>query len=119
MDNKGFTLVELLAVIALIAVLLLIFTPNISNMINKFRNEDKVEILKNSAISAAKEYVADGNINSKINLSLCPNIEIVINVSELIDNNYLNNDDDGFYTDKTITVTYDCNNKKFTEYKFN
>ena len=119
MNNKGFSLIELLAVIAILAIILLIFTPSIAKMVDNFRNDDKVEILKSSAISAAKEYVVDGNVNSKINLSSCPNIEIAINVSELINNNYLNNDDEGFYTNKTITVTYDCENKKFTEYKFN
>lgn len=123
MDNKGFTLVELLAVIALIAVLLLIFTPNISNMINKFRNEDKVDILKKSAIRAAKEYVADSVAEGKITVAdIKCNNKIYIEVNEkLINGKYLENKEkelNDLYKNGKIEVTYDSDNKKFTDYKF-
>lgn len=123
MNNKGFSLIELLAVIAILAIILLIFTPSITKMIDNFRNDDKTEILKSSAISAAKEYVVDGNVNSKINLSSCsPTTKITINIQDLIEEKYLEISEDetvDYYNGKTITVTYDCVNKKFIEYIFN
>ena len=113
MNNNGFSLIELLTVIALLAIILLIFTPNITNMINNFRDVDQVEMLKNSAISAAKEYVVDGKL-------LASNItcgENSILISTLISSNYLESND-WYRSGDEIIVTYDCNNKKFTEYKY-
>lgn len=121
MNNKGFSLVELLAVIALLAIILLLFTPNITKMIDKFKDEDKMEILKSSAIAAAKEFVADGMADtSEINCNINPisnTFEIKV-VDDLVNNKYLNDDEDGNYDGKKITVTYDCSSKKFTKYDF-
>lgn len=122
MNNKGFSLIELLAVIALIAIILLIFIPNITKMIDKFRDEDKVEILKNNAISAAKEYVVDGNLNSN-SVSCGMNEGIILVQSDnssdktLVSEKYLLADD--YYVGKSISVRYNCDSKKFTDYKFN
>ena len=122
MNNKGFSLVELLAVIALLAIILLIFTPNITKMIDKFRDEDKVEILKNNAISAAKEYVVDGLAEGKITATdIQCNNNIYIEVkNDLIDNKYLEDKESKkWYKEQhQIEVVYDSDNKKFIDYKY-
>lgn len=48
MNKKGFTLVELLAVIAILAILVIIALPNVIKMYN----------------SAKKEYILNGSKNS-------------------------------------------------------
>ena len=122
MNNKGFSLVELLAVIAILAIILLIFTPSITKIIDKFRNEDQVEILKNSAIRAAKEYVADSVAEGKITVADIKCNKIYIEVNEkLIKGKYLENNEkelNDLYKNGQIEVTYDSDNKKFTDYKF-
>ena len=108
MNRKGFTLVELLATIALIAVLMLLFMPTIGNLVSEFQNKDKVEMLKNSAIMAAKEYVTDGNYSE-----LSSN-KLTINISDLQKNKYLEYDE--FYDGDSIVVNYDDVAKKFIDY---
>lgn len=110
MNNKGFTMVELLATIALIAVIMLIFMPTIGNLISDFQENDKVDMLQKSAIMAAKEYVTDGNYSglSGTNLSIA--------ISDLQKNKYL--DYDEYYDGDIIKVTYDVTAKKFTNYEY-
>lgn len=125
MNNKGFSLVELLAVLVLIATILLIFTPNISNIISDFRENKQTEMLEKSAISAAKEYVVDGLADtSQINCYSSPPVTVFYiiiyddnnSTNDLVSQKYL--DADNHYKDKKVKVTYDCNNKKFTNYEF-
>lgn len=114
--RKGFTLVELLAVIVIVAVILLIFIPNIANIVSKFQNNDKVEMLQKSAISAAKDYVSD-NYNSLLISCANETADINISVNTLINNKYLDNNDDYKGTHKVV-VTYDCSKRKFTKYEY-
>ena len=121
MNRKGFTLVELLATIALIAVLMLLFMPTIGNLVSEFQNKDKVEMLKNSAIMAAKEYVTDGYGISNIK---CPDTYVAyIEINGLINDKYLDatmddyNGNKGAKVGKKVKVTYDCVAKKFTDYE--
>lgn len=114
MNNKGFSLAELLAVIALLAVLLLIFTPNITKIIDNFREEDQVNILKNNAISAAKEYVVDGYITAD---DVDDGVVYIKVKDKLIQENYLTKND-WYSSDHQIRVEYDSTNKKFVDYKY-
>lgn len=117
MNNKGFSLIELLAVIVVLGLIMSISIPSISNLVGSFRKNEQIEMLKKSAISAAKDYVMDGNINDSINFSSClSTTDIDIEVEDLIDE-YL--DANEYYNDKTITIKYDCENKKFIDYQFN
>ena len=122
MNNKGFSLVELLVVIAVLGIILLIFTPNIVKMVDKFKDEDKIQILKSNAISAAKEYVVDSVAEGKITVADIECNKIYIEVKEkLIDGKYLENKEEelnDLYRNGKIEVTYDSDNKKFTDYKF-
>lgn len=58
MRKKGFTLIELMAVIVLIAVLALIITPNALNAIKKYNNR-LYDTQIDNIISAAKNWAAD------------------------------------------------------------
>lgn len=120
MNKKGFSLVELLVVIVILGLILVIAVPNVIKLVDDFGEKDQIEMLKKSAISAAKEYVADGKINSEIKLAQCSDRDkhliYIIVVEDLIRNNYL--DYNEYYNNKTIDVTYDCINKKFIYYTF-
>ena len=58
MNNKGFTLLEIILVVAILGVITLIVVPSVSSILNKNKN-DQYENLKKSIISAAKMYVSD------------------------------------------------------------
>ena len=68
MNKKGFTIVELLVTITLLAIISTIAAISITSFINK-NKENNYEILKNTILEASKEYVTDnryGNIDSSI-----------------------------------------------------
>ena len=60
MNKKGFTLVELIAVIVIIGILGSVAVISVSSLMNKFR-EDYYKKLEKSVESAAREYVSDHN----------------------------------------------------------
>jgi len=66
LNNKGFTLVEVIAVVVIMAILAIILIPNVTNYINKGR-DDALDGLKKSVVIAAKEFINDNRYN--INLT--------------------------------------------------
>jgi type IV pilus assembly protein PilA len=71
-NERGLTLVELLAVIVILGIIAAIAVPSVSTLINKSNNKAKVaEAVE--IIDAAKLYVADNNVQvqngSNLNLS--------------------------------------------------
>ena len=58
MNEKGFTLVEVLAVIVILSVIMSIMIPNVYHLIQKGKN-DNYDALKNNIVIAAKNYVSD------------------------------------------------------------
>ena len=62
-NNKGFTLVELLATISLLAVLMLIAVPNIIGVVNRNKNNTYVEDAKK--LVALAEYRIRSNSSDK------------------------------------------------------
>ena len=74
--KKGFTLVELMAVIVIIAVLALIITPNALNAISKYHNRLYDTQLDNIK-SAAKHWAAD-KIDERLCLICVPDHEYTI-----------------------------------------
>lgn len=122
MNRKGFTLVEVIVVIAILAVLVLILVPNIFVMINK-NNEKSCNSLIDNIESAAKIYVT----NNKYNLGFgcnAPNNTKNIKLQTLVDSGNLKTDGAGkiinpideseISFDNAVVVTYDCNTKTFS-----
>lgn len=68
LNNKGFTLIEVLAVIVILGVLATITVPTVSNVI-KQNEENSYKNLQKSIIAAAKIYISDNKYN--ITLSAC------------------------------------------------
>ncbi len=58
LNNKGFTLIEVLAVIVILSILMAIMVPSVGNIMKK-NKEDNYQNLKDSIISAAKIYISD------------------------------------------------------------
>ena len=82
--KKGFTLIELMAVIVIIALIALFVFPNIVNQIKK-SNDSNNDSLSSVIISAAKRYVNDNpnDFGEKKDHNYC------IDINTLIDNDYL------------------------------
>ncbi len=69
MKNKGFTLVELLAVIAIMAVIIIIAIPNVLSSLNEARRENFANEVKNLTSTAKTQFNLDkgkGTIKYKI-----------------------------------------------------
>ena len=107
MNEKGFTMIELLVTIALLAIISTISVISITSFVNKSK-ENNYEILKNTVIEASKEYTADnryGDISSSITAKY------------LLDNHYITGNLTDPKTGKNIdldsviiTITYQNNN---------
>ena len=64
MKKKGFTLVELLAVIAILALLVIIALPNVLSMFNNAKKDLFLTEAKNVFKESAKKYISDNMHNS-------------------------------------------------------
>ena len=85
--KRGFTLVELLAVLILLGVVSLIAIPSIGKILNRSREKAR-ESTKNELIKAAKNYYAD-------NIRELPDDGSYkcLSVSEIEESGYISNDD--------------------------
>ena len=126
MNKKGFTLIETIMVIAILALLMLILVPNVIVLINK-NNIKSCHNLEESIKNATKMYVT----NNKYELGFsCPSTDSTskdVSIQTLLDSGALKlstdkltnpKDDSEIKPDNTsVKVTYDCNTKEFT-YEF-
>lgn len=109
MNKKGFTIVELLVTVTLLAIISTISVISITSFINK-NKENNYEILKNTILQASKEYVADNRYG---------NIDSSITAQYLLDNHYITS---GLTDPKTgknidlnsVIITITFQNKKYT-----
>ena len=85
--KRGFTFVELLAVLILLGVVSLIAIPSIGKILNRSREKAR-ESTKNELIKAAKNYYAD-------NIRELPDdgSHKCLSVSEIEESGYISNDD--------------------------
>ncbi len=84
MNKKGFTMIELLAVIVLLASIALIVTPLVTNSV-KNGKEKLTEQTKNNIIMAGKNWASDNK--DKLSNNVC------VKVDTLVNNGYLDNID--------------------------
>lgn len=80
MNKKGFTLIETIMVIAILALLMLILVPNVITLINK-NNIKSCQNLEASIKNAAKVYVA----NNKYQLGFSCDTAKEIAIQTLVD----------------------------------
>ena len=123
MNKKGFTLIETVMVIAILALLMLILVPNVITLINK-NNIKSCQNLEASIKNAAKVYVANNKYQLGFSCNASETTSIVkIPIQNLIDSGDLKLQNDNLVNpknnstikqDKEITVKYDCNKKIFT-----
>ena len=123
MNRRGFTLIETIMVIAILALLMLILVPNVISLINK-NNIKSCQNLEASIKNAAKVYVANNKYQLGFSCNASETTSIVkIPIQDLIDSGDLKLQNDNLVNpknnstikqDKEITVKYDCNKKIFT-----
>lgn len=122
MNNKGFTLLEVILVVAILGVITLIIVPSVSSLLNKNKSE-QYENLKKSIISAAKMYVSDNRYDLGIN---CTNniYQFTIELNKLVDASDLSSpvidprDKSEIELSNVVNITYNCSNKSFS-YEYN
>lgn len=135
LNYKGFTLVELLAVIAIMGMLAVIMVPTISGVIEENKKNNS-ENLKNSIKSSARAYISDNRYEIKLGDSSCNNNtrnitfigndyidESKITVELLVNKGYLKSNSDDIINPETnkpinkkesnIEVKYNCSSKDF------
>ena len=137
LNNKGFTLVEILAVIVILGILTAITIPTVTTIIEK-NTQDNIKNLEKTIISAAKMYISDNRYEIKLDSNTtCSNTiterniksinanqitESKIPIQTLITTGYIkgtiihpetkknmNPDKDKSY----IVIKYDCNTKDY------
>ncbi len=134
LNNKGFTLVEMLAVVIILGVLAAIMVPTVTSMIRK-NQQDNFKNLNKSIISAAKMYMSDNRYEITLDGQTCGGgvtkrsityigeqeiknsqipIQTLINNDYLTDGDMLNEDKQEIDREKSyIKVTYNCATKKY------
>lgn len=88
MNNKGFTLIELIATIMLLAIISLISFVSINKVIEQNKINNCHTMVDNIKV-ASSEYVSDNRYNSSF-IETVPDSKVIqINAQVLIDGNYL------------------------------
>ena len=116
MNKKGFTLIEVIMVIAIIAILSIILAPNVMVLINK-NNERSCEKLIDNIKSAAKMYVNQNKY--ELGFDCDKNKTKGIKLQTLVDAGYLGGElvnpinKKEINLESKVLVTYDCSVKGF------
>ena len=114
-NNKGFTLIELITTIALLAVIVLISFVSVNKVIDTNKSNTCNSIANNIKV-AAKEYASDLRYDSTfVDLANSYRMNVIITVNDLISNNYLSGKIINPWTNKeipgdTIGIELDLNN---------
>lgn len=115
MNRKGFTLIEVIMVIAIIAILSIILAPNVMVLINK-NNERTCEKMIDNIKSAAKMYVNQNKYELGFD---CSGTAKEITLQTLVDAGYLGGElvnpinKKEINLESKVLVTYDCSVKGF------
>ena len=122
MNKKGFTLVEVLVVLAITSLLLLVLVPNVFALINK-NNEKSCNSLVKNIEGAAKFYVTNNKYDLDFGCATPDNTKM-ITLQTLIETGDLTPDNSGKIINPVsneeipltteVEVIYDCDTKEFT-----
>lgn len=111
-NRRGFTLIEVILVIVIIAILSLVLIPNVLVFVDK-NNVSMCEKLKNNIISAAEMYVSQ----NKYELGFSCNTEKDISFDTLVSSGNIKgpiinpiNDEE---VNGKVKVTYNCDKRVF------
>lgn len=85
MNKKGITLIELIAVFAVIAIILGIIFPNVNKIIGKTKDSSST-VQNSTVVESAKSYLAD-HIEEDISFDDTPTVTVTL--KELVDEGYL------------------------------
>ena len=111
MKNKGFTLVELLAVIAILALLVIIALPNVLKMFNQAKKDTFLTESKNIYKEISKKYISETMRGNKINIISNTNNKLDLESNNLKYNIKLN--DDGSIKEFEVSNGTYCLSGKF------
>lgn len=121
MNRKGFTLIEVIMVIAIITILSLILIPNVMVLINENKKRSCEKMIDNIE-SAAKMYVNQNKY--ELGFDCVDNKTKEITLKTLVDAGYLGGElvnpinKEKISLESEVSVTYNCKLKGF-EYKVN
>ena len=99
LNNKGFTLVELLAVVVILVIIMTVALPNISSSIERSQNKQDAAMEK-VIISAGELYVSKHKASIKNKLSTISSCSI--SVQDLTSENYLSSEDVSNYSSSCL-----------------
>lgn len=103
MKNKGFTLIEITAVVLILGVIFLISFPTLSNILKK-SEKDQTDVDNQNIIMAAKTYI---NLH-KDNYDFSEGVNQVVYLNDLVEEDLLDNNN---YSD-SMAVVCEIQNKK-------
>ena len=115
MNKKGFTLIEVIMVIAIIAILSLILIPNVTVLIDKNKKKSCEKMIDNIE-SAAKMYVNQNKYELGFD---CSGTAKEITLKTLVDAGYLGGElvnpinKEKISLESEVSVTYNCKVKGF------
>lgn len=125
MNNKGFTLVEVITTLAILSLLTLILVPTVNSMIQK-QNENSLKELEESIKTSSLNYAKENKWDLDIDCSENKNT-VTITLEELLNKNYLtgtieNGEEviknpqtkENIDLSKEVTITYNCDNITFS-----
>ena len=122
MNNKGFTVIELVMAVVIMVLLTLVITPAVTNVIKK-NKVNNCQSLISSIENAASLYVSD----YRYSISLDSNMKATIKLETLINQNYVKGDlvnplDEydarSNLDNEYVVATFNSTSKKFSfEYK--
>lgn len=106
--KRGFTLVELLAVIVILGIVISISVLSVNNIRKKQEKENKENVIS-SILTGAKSYVTDNNLDVPISFKV-----------EVLQDNYTSFDKNKYdFNDKEVNVSVCNNNDLKLEYSIN
>ena len=132
MNNKGFTMVELIMVILILGILALLATPNVLKMLERNKRNDYNDTI-DSIIEASKLYASDNRYNLQFvdengNATFCKpdddnDIYTTITLNDLVNSKNLSSPIKNSCTNDnldlntiSVKITLSCSNNTFIDY---